>query len=88
MLAGIAASDAVCCAKLGRRSRAEDHHEAESLLAQVEPDGDELASGLRRLIDLKDTAQYGLIHLGRQRLRSALRQARVLVNAAAGAVRG
>jgi len=84
---GIAASDAACCAALGRRARGRDHHEAEGLLAQVLAGGAEAASTLRRLLDLKDTAQYGLIHVSQQRLTSALRQASKLVQFAADAVR-
>jgi hypothetical protein len=87
VLAGIAASDAACCAALGRRARGQDHHEAEGLLAQVLAGGAEAASTLRRLLDLKDTAQYGLIHVSRQRLTSALRQASKLVQFAADTVR-
>ena len=33
VLGGIAASDAACCAALGKRSRSEDHRDAEQLLA-------------------------------------------------------
>jgi hypothetical protein len=39
VLAGIAASDAACCKALGRRSRGQDHHDAEALLEQIEPGG-------------------------------------------------
>jgi hypothetical protein len=83
VLAGIAASDAACCAVLGRRSRSDNHHDAEALLIQIERGGADAASTLRRLLDLKDTAHYGLIHVSRQRLTSALRQARSLVEFAA-----
>jgi hypothetical protein len=38
-----------------------------------------MASALRRLLDMKDTAHYGLIHVSRQGLTSALRQAQNLV---------
>lgn len=41
ILAGIAAADAACCSELGKRSRSEDHHHAETLLAQVTPGGSE-----------------------------------------------
>lgn len=79
VLAGIAASDAACCAVLGRRSRSQDHHDAEQLVAQIEPGGATAATTLRRLLDLKDTAHYGLIDVSRPRLTAALRQARALV---------
>jgi hypothetical protein len=61
VLCGIAAADAACCAALGRRSRSQDHRDAELLVATVEPGGKDAANALRRLIDLKDTAHYGLI---------------------------
>jgi hypothetical protein len=78
-LAGIAASDAACCAAIGRRSRGQDHHDAEELLNQVMPGGADAANALRRLLNLKDTAHYGLIHISRADLRAVLRQARQLV---------
>jgi hypothetical protein len=87
VLAGIAASDAACCAVLGRRSRGQDHHAAEQLLAQIQPGGATAATTLRRLLDLKDTAHYGLIGVSRQRLTAALRQARALVEFAERAAR-
>lgn len=79
VLAGIAASDAACCSVLGRRSRSDNHHDAERLLRDIQRGGADAASALRRLLDLKDTAHYGLIHVSRQRLTAALRQARSLV---------
>jgi hypothetical protein len=80
VLAGIAAVDASTCTAIGRRSRSQNHHDAEALVAQVEPGGAEAAKRLRRLLDLKDTAHYGLIHVSKQRLVSALHQARGLVD--------
>jgi len=79
VLAGIAASDAACCARLGRRSRSQDHHDAERLLAEIVPGGRDAAKDLRRLLDLKDAAQYGVMHVSTTELRSALRRARTLV---------
>ncbi len=79
VLAGIAASDAACCSALGRRSRGDDHHDAEGLLTTILPDGQEASLALRRLIELKDKAQYGIIHVSRTDLRTALKQAERLV---------
>lgn len=79
VLAGIAAADAACCAALGRRSRSQSHRDAADLVAQVEPGGGSAAATLRRLLDLKDTAHYGLIAVSGQRLKRALRQAADLV---------
>ncbi|HVA18694.1 MAG TPA: hypothetical protein VMU55_00800 [Solirubrobacteraceae bacterium] len=78
VLAGIAASDAACCARLGRRSRSQDHHDAERLLTEIVPAGRDAAKDLRRLLDLKDTAQYGVMHVSATELRSALRRASAL----------
>jgi hypothetical protein len=39
VLAGISASDSACCKALGRRSRGEDHHDAEELLELIEQAG-------------------------------------------------
>jgi hypothetical protein len=88
VLAGIAACDAACCARLGRRSRSQDHHDAERLLAEIVPKGRDAAKDLRRLLDLKDAAQYGVIHVSATELRSALRRARALVLFAADTVAG
>jgi hypothetical protein len=78
VLAGIAAADAACCHDLGKRSRAEDHHEAERLLSRIEPGGKEAARRLSRLLDLKDGAQYGFIDISGAALKRVLRDARAL----------
>ena len=87
VLAGIAAADAACCFALGRRSRGQDHHLAETLVREVSPGGTEAANSLRRLLDLKDTAHYGLIDVSGQRLKGALRQADELIRFATAVVR-
>lgn len=84
VLAGIAASDAACCAALGRRSRGDDHRQATGLVEQIEPGGSRAANSLRRLLNLKDEAQYGFYDVGGQNLQAARRQARVLVEFAEG----
>jgi hypothetical protein len=43
VLAGVAASDAICCVRLGKRHRGEDHRGAATLLAEAVPDGRKLA---------------------------------------------
>ena len=80
VLAGIAASDAACCAALGRRSRGQDHRQAIGLVEQVAPGGARAANGLRRLLSLKDEAHYGLFDVSGQDLQAALRQAKALVD--------
>ena len=87
VLAGIAASDASCCAALGRRSRSQDHHDAVDLLAEVRPGGADASQDLRRLLSLKDDAAYGVIHVGAGDQRAALRRARSLVGFAEQIVR-
>lgn len=82
VLAGIGASDAMCCAALGRRARGWDHHGAADLLGQIEPGGTAMARGLRRLLERKDEAHYGLSNVSRESSTSALMQARQLVNEA------
>jgi hypothetical protein len=59
VLAGVAASDAACCARLGNRARGQAHDEASSLLATVEPYGPEMAKDLDRLLSRKDLSHYG-----------------------------
>ena len=86
MLAGIAASDAACCAALGRRSRGQDHGEAAGLLDQVRPGGPQAASALRRLLALKDKAQYGVADVAGNDMRSAIRQAAALIDRGAKAI--
>ncbi|HWN73272.1 MAG TPA: hypothetical protein VNN15_05650 [Solirubrobacterales bacterium] len=86
VLAGIAASDAACCAALGRRSRGQDHRQAAGLVEQVEPGGGQAAKALRRLLSLKDEAHYGLFDVSGQDLQAALRQAKALVEFAARAI--
>jgi hypothetical protein len=79
VLAGIAAADAACCKALGRRSRAQDHRAASTLLEGVSPGGKQAAQSLNRLLNLKDEAQYGLLDVSGRDLKSAIRQATTLV---------
>lgn len=79
VLAGIAASDASCCRALGRRSRSQNHHDAEALVKQIEPGGANAANQLRRLIDLKDQAHYGLFDVSGSDLHRAIGQAKRLI---------
>ena len=78
VLAGIAATDAACCKALGRRSRADDHDRAASLVGEV-AGGPAAAKDLRALIALKTDAQYGFYAVGHDELTKALRKARSLV---------
>jgi len=87
VLSGIASADAACCAALGRRSRGDDHREAAALLRQIVPAGDLAAKALIDLLNLKDTAQYGLIPITRRQLTATLRRARTLLDIAAEVLR-
>lgn len=74
VLAGIAASDAVCCIALGQRSRGQDHRQASDLLRQVTGVGETMARDLGRLLSVKDDAHYGVLHVGQQRVTAAVRR--------------
>lgn len=63
VLAGIAASDAACCAKLGVRPRGQSHADAVAVLATVAPDGTAMAKDLGRLLNRKDDSHYGVAFL-------------------------
>lgn len=80
ILAGIAAADAACCQALGRRSRSDNHHDAEILLAEITPGGKRAATQFRQLIDIKDTAHYGFISVTAPQLKRALRQVQHLID--------
>lgn len=82
VLAGIAASDAICCARLRVRHRGEDHRSAADLLARAVPDGNALASQLLRLLDVKDSAHYGVSVLAPRPARASLKAAQSLITRA------
>ena len=82
VLAGIAASDAACCASLKVRARGQDHEEAIRLVQSVSPGGEQMARDLGRLLSLKDDAQYGVLVVPADRAESAVAWARRLVEAA------
>lgn len=83
VLAGIAASDAICCARLRSRHRGDDHRSAADLLRTATPDGASLARTLLRLLDLKDEAHYGVLVVAPRKARDAVRWAGLLVDRAA-----
>lgn len=85
VLAGIAASDAACCAALKRRSRGQSHTEAVRLVATVGPGGAEMAKDLRRLVLAKDDSHYGLALVSRNKAVSLVKAAQRLISSA-GAV--
>lgn len=86
VLAGIAAADAACCKALGERSRSQDHQDATRFVKRV-AGGEAAARPLASLLSLKDEAHYGFFDAGAAELKRALRQARALLEFAAGVVR-
>ena len=86
VLSGIASADAACCAAIGRRSRGDDHRQAAALLREI-VDGEPAAKALVELINLKDTAQYGLIPITKRELTTSLRRAKSLLEFARDVLR-
>ena len=84
VLAGIAAADALCYARLGERYSGPDHEQAADILDRVSK---ELGRGLRSLNRLKTKSQYGDEWLTDSARKSALRSARTLVREAELALR-
>lgn len=80
VLAGIAASDALCLSATRQRYTGTDHAEAVSLLATVDSG---LASDLATLVRLKPLAHYGQSFVSDDDRRRALRAAQRLVDSAA-----
>ncbi|MDR2566315.1 MAG: hypothetical protein LBC97_09745 [Bifidobacteriaceae bacterium] len=84
VLAGIAAADAICYARLGERYSGPDHDQAADFLDRVDK---ELGGKLRVLGRLKTRSQYGDEWLTDSTRKSALRGARALVTEAKTSLR-
>jgi uncharacterized protein (UPF0254 family) len=84
VLAGIAAGDAVCIAATGERYAGQDHDAAAELLERVDA---EVGKRLRQLIAFKPSSHYGDQLLSDRDRKTALRCARVVVEAAAERIR-
>jgi hypothetical protein len=82
VLAGIAASDAICAIRLQSVHRGQDHRGAADLLEGATPDGKKLAITLLRLLDVKDAAHYGVVVVTHQKAREATKRADLLVDRA------
>jgi hypothetical protein len=82
VLAGVAASDAICARRLSRIHRGDDHRAAAALLEQSTPDGAKLAATFLRLIDIKDEAHYGVMIVAPRKARDAVRWAKLLTDRA------
>lgn len=77
--AGIAASDAICCARLGQHAQGQDHNEAVTLLSQA---NSESARHLRVLLGMKTKAGYSHTGISAADARRAGRAADALVETA------
>lgn len=84
VLAAIAFADAVCLARLGRRSTDTDHGKAAQLLSTVDRPA---ADALRRLLAYKTQAHYGPVTMSLEDLKRSQRLAESLERLAAQAVR-
>lgn len=81
--AGIAAADALCCARLGVHAQGRDHGEALELLARADTS---LVKHLRLLLEQKARAGYSHLSPSPGSLKRAARAARRLVEEAAQAM--
>lgn len=79
VLAGIAASDAICIAATGERYAGQDHMEAADLLGRIDSDA---GKWLRDLIKLKSASHYGDKLLTVAKRDQAVKRATALVEAA------
>jgi hypothetical protein len=85
--AGIAASDALCCALLGEHSSG-PHNDAASLLRTIATGGDGLSRLLSELLFSKSRAQYSHLPVPPDTVVHALANAESLVRAASDRVAG
>ena len=60
VMAGVAASDAICCQALGEHSASPDHRHAVAMLKEVPGIGEDASICLKTLLDLKPVAMYGV----------------------------
>ena len=82
VFAGIAASDAMCCARLGGHAVGDDHRAAVDLVATIGPEGREAAKALTALLSVKHKAQYQTSAVGKPDATAAVRRAQGLIAAA------
>jgi hypothetical protein len=77
--AGIAASDVICCARLGQHAQGADHSEAVALLGKADSGS---AKHLRVLLSMKTKAEYSHSGVTASDIKRAVRAAEALVEAA------
>lgn len=80
--AGIAAADAICCAKLGEHAHGDDHQAAVALLAKADRAA---AKNLKALLDMKTRSGYSAIPTSKTDQKRAGRAAAALLSAAQAA---
>ncbi len=86
VLGGIAASDVICCVRLGQMSRGDDHAQAVDVLAMARHEGPRVKNDLIRLLGIKDKVHYQAILVGPAETETAIKQAKRLLAAAEVAV--
>jgi hypothetical protein len=82
VLAGIAATDAICGLTLGRWSRGQDHAQAATLLGDVALRDKTLPGKLRRLLADKDAAHYSANLITPEKAKTMVRYATALLGEA------
>lgn len=82
VLAGVAASDVLCCKALGHFVQGDDHQQAVAELSKVTPGGKQLGRDLRALLAMKNRAGYGAVSVRAEERKRAWRRAESLVEAA------
>lgn len=80
VLAGIAASDAICGNALGERAASENHADAVAVMKRATPPSDSGPAQLKRLLDAKTTTQYSSTLIGETKANELLTAARRLVD--------
>jgi len=88
VLAGIAASDAICGRALGSRSVGAAHAEAVDLLRRATPPGSKAASALGRLLASKTDTQYSAQLVSSAKARELFKAAEQLVGEMEAVLRG
>ncbi len=86
VMAGIHASDAICCAALRKHATGSNHHAATELLMEIGPNGREHADDLATLIRDKNRVSYTIEPLRLSELKKCQRAAEALIDAADNAI--
>ena len=82
VMAGVAASDVICCIALARRSASGDHKKAVALLSETPGMGQDAGYHLRMLLSVKYKAQYDNRNPTISETKRALRSMRSLLRVA------